>query len=120
MPKETKPTGLVETPLLDFALNDAGGKDSHKLRLWVLDAGQRAAVADRRDFYFSAGKTASLIYEEQHHGHYATEVPVFNESTWKWIAKWMERGFLAEGYMLPQNSKHWELTGGKIVSRDIH
>lgn len=67
-------------------------------RLWVLDSGQHAILADRRDFFFHAGATASLIYEQTGPdiGHRATELPLGNRDMWEWIQDFMQRGFKAQ------------------------
>lgn len=97
-------------PVLSFKLCDKQGQDPHVIQLWIGDAGEAIPVnPERRSFIFGMdAKSGSLVYEEQHHGHYATEYNVWNESTWQWIAKWMERGLLAEGYMRAENSRHWQ------------
>ena len=79
----------VKKPVLEFS---EGLKTT---RLWVLDAGQHAILADRRDFFFHAGATASLIYEQTGPdiGHQATEMKADNTDTWSWIQDIMQRGF---------------------------
>lgn len=82
----------VAKPVLEF-------KDGSCItRLWVLDAGQHAILADRRDFFFHAGATASLVYEQigPDIGHRVTEMKIDNADTWAWIQDLMQRGIAAQ------------------------
>lgn len=104
----TKRDKHVTKPVISLQLSGTDGTGRHKIQVWVGDAGETITVADRRDFIFGGSKTASLVYEEQGTGHYASEYNIWNESTWKWIQKWMERGLIAEGHMKPEDSANWK------------
>lgn len=109
---------VITKPVLSLHCCDEQGKDKHKIQLWVGDAGQTVKVSELNCHWFPCGKTASLVYEEQHHMHSATELPINNPSTWRWIGKWMERGLIAEGYMSIDDSQHWHSESGKIRAND--
>lgn len=108
----------VVKPVLSFSVSDKDAPTVHKIQLWVGNPGNRIAVGEHRCFNFYTGKTASLVYEEQSHGHNATEVDIYNESTWKWVQKWMERGLIADGLMQTGDSQHWVEYCGAIKSRE--
>lgn len=85
-----KPKAMPAGPVLDFG----------RIQLWAYDAGQPCPVAEHRSFHFGGDNTAGLVYVDKGNGGFnATDYPINNESTWKWIHEWMSKGFKAEGYL---------------------
>jgi hypothetical protein len=88
------PVKVVTKPVLEFKTGER-----NTIRLWILDARERASLGEHRSFQFGGDETASLIYEEFGHGHHAIEYNINNESTWKWIQEWMEKGMKSENLL---------------------
>ncbi len=85
----------VTKPVLEFKM-----KTGERRRVWALDAGEVASLADHRSFWFGGSYTAGLIYEDLHtNGHSATESNLRDEKTWGWIQQWMEEGFKSKGLL---------------------